>query len=244
MALRNQPYLPLYVNDFLSDEKLRKCSPASYGVYILLMCLMHKSDEYGKILLKEKFKRSANQIQNFSKFLSKDMPFSDRQIATALRELLDENVLILDGDCLVQKRMVRDGSLSDIRASAGKNGGKISATTKNICSDLASPFAQAKPQANAINEIETINESDIDNKKEGAGRKPFVKPTLEEVTQYCQERNKGVNPNKWLSYYEANGWKVGKNPMKDWKAAVRTWEPDKPKQPETKQSAPIDWSTA
>lgn len=94
------------------------------------------------------------------------------------------------------------------------------------------------------NENENINESDIDNKKEGAGRKPFVKPTLEEVTQYCQERNKGVNPNKWLSYYEANGWKVGKNPMKDWKAAVRTWEPEKPKQPETKQSAPIDWSTA
>ena len=93
-------------------------------------------------------------------------------------------------------------------------------------------------------ENENINESDIDNKKEGAGRKPFVKPTLEEVTQYCQERNRGVNPDKWLSYYEANGWKVGKNPMKDWKAAVRTWEPEKPKQPETKQSAPIDWSTA
>ena len=89
-----------------------------------------------------------------------------------------------------------------------------------------------------------MKRGDIDNKKEGAGRKPFVKPTLEEVTQYCQERNKGVNPDKWLSYYEANGWKVGKNPMKDWKAAVRTWEPEKPKQPETKQSAPIDWSTA
>ena len=52
----------------------------------------------------------------------------------------------------------------------------------------------------------------------------FVKPTLEEVTAYCLERGKGVDPQKWYDYYSANGWKVGKNPMKDWKAAVRTWE--------------------
>lgn len=240
MALRNQPYLPLYVNDFLSDEKLRQCSPASYGVYILLMCLMHKSDEYGKILLKQKFKQNPKQILNFACMFARDMPFDVAEIEAGLQELIEENVLTLDGDYLTQKRMVKDGNLSDKRAFAGQRGGKTTTTNKNFACD----FAQAKIQANAINENENINESDIDNKKEGAGRKPFVKPTLEEVTQYCQERNKGVNPDKWLSYYEANGWKVGRNPMKDWKAAVRTWEPEKPKQPETKQSAPIDWSTA
>ena len=52
----------------------------------------------------------------------------------------------------------------------------------------------------------------------------FVKPTLDEVRAYCQQRNKGVDPQKWYDHYTANGWKVGKNPMKDWKAAVRTWE--------------------
>lgn len=54
--------------------------------------------------------------------------------------------------------------------------------------------------------------------------KSFIKPTIEQVQIYCQERNNSVNPLKWLSYYEANGWKVGRNPMKDWKAAIRTWE--------------------
>lgn len=54
--------------------------------------------------------------------------------------------------------------------------------------------------------------------------KNFVKPTLEEVTQYCKERNNQVDPQQWIDHYTANGWKVGKNPMKDWKAAVRTWE--------------------
>ena len=66
----------------------------------------------------------------------------------------------------------------------------------------------------------SIEENSIDN----TPQKRFVKPTLEEVQAYCNERNKGVDAQKWFDYYSANGWKVGKNPMKDWKAAVRTWE--------------------
>lgn len=54
--------------------------------------------------------------------------------------------------------------------------------------------------------------------------KRFTPPTLSEVTAYCQERRNAVDPGRWLAYYEANGWKVGRNPMRDWRAAVRTWE--------------------
>lgn len=57
-----------------------------------------------------------------------------------------------------------------------------------------------------------------------AKRVNFQKPTLNEVEEYCQERKNGVNPEKWLAHYESNGWMVGKNKMKDWKGAVRTWE--------------------
>lgn len=49
-------------------------------------------------------------------------------------------------------------------------------------------------------------------------------PTTEEVRAYCQERGNHVDAERFVDYYTANGWKVGKNPMKDWKAAVRTWE--------------------
>jgi len=52
----------------------------------------------------------------------------------------------------------------------------------------------------------------------------FVKPTLKEVEDYCKERNNSVDAQKWFDHYEANGWRVGKNPMRDWQAAVRTWE--------------------
>jgi predicted phage replisome organizer len=74
-------------------------------------------------------------------------------------------------------------------------------------------------------EIEKDKEIDIDKEKEcNKPQKRFTKPTLEEVQAYCQERNNGVDAQKWYNHYEAVGWKVGKNPMKDWKASVRTWE--------------------
>ena len=63
-----------------------------------------------------------------------------------------------------------------------------------------------------------------DKDKEIANRKRFILPTLEEVTQYCQERRNSVNPNKWMNHYQSKGWKIGKETMKDWKAAIRTWE--------------------
>ena len=52
----------------------------------------------------------------------------------------------------------------------------------------------------------------------------FRKPTLQEVMEYCESRNNGVNAQRFIDYYESNGWMVGRNHMKDWRAAVRTWE--------------------
>ena len=52
----------------------------------------------------------------------------------------------------------------------------------------------------------------------------FIPPTHSEVAAYCSERGNKVNVDSFMAYYESNGWMVGKNRMKDWKAAVRTWE--------------------
>lgn len=57
-----------------------------------------------------------------------------------------------------------------------------------------------------------------------ADKKVFSKPTLEEVQSYCKERGNSVDAERFIDYYTSVGWKVGRNPMKDWKAAVRTWE--------------------
>lgn len=72
-------------------------------------------------------------------------------------------------------------------------------------------------------------------KTEKQPKKAFSKPTVEEITEYCKERNNGVNPQKFFDYYEVRNWKPkgSTTQMVNWKAAVRTWEGnnfDKPNQ--------------
>lgn len=72
--------------------------------------------------------------------------------------------------------------------------------------------------ANAEIEKEKEIESEIDKKKR------FTPPSVEEVRAYCQERKNNVDPQTFVDFYESKGWMIGKTKMKDWKAAVRTWE--------------------
>jgi len=65
---------------------------------------------------------------------------------------------------------------------------------------------------------------EINNKYIYSGIKNFQKPKIEEIQNYCLERKNNIDAEAFFDYYEANGWQVGKNKMKDWKAAVRTWE--------------------
>ena len=163
MALRNQPYFPLYADDFLSDEKLSECSAESTGVYIRIMCVMHKSNEYGKILLKQKDKQSDDQIKNFALKLVKHLPYAHEIIERSLVELISEDVLQIHGDYILQKRMVKDGEISDLRAKAGSKGGRKSQGFAQA-KVKAKPKAKvkAKVKANSVNGNVIVNIKDID----------------------------------------------------------------------------------
>lgn len=123
MALRDQPYLPLYVQDVLTDEKLILCSAEAHGIYLRLICILHKQDSYGLICLKEKYKQSVSKYTNFASLLSKQMPFEQKQIEQCLIELSEEDVIQITETELSQKRMIRDGELSLLRSEIGKKGG-------------------------------------------------------------------------------------------------------------------------
>ena len=74
---------------------------------------------------------------------------------------------------------------------------------------------------------ETLPNNKGDKENDNNGTKTasrFSPPTLEEVQAYCIERKNNVDAERFIDYYTSNGWKVGKNKMKNWKAAVRTWE--------------------
>ena len=88
-------------------------------------------------------------------------------------------------------------------------------------------------------EKEELLKKDISNEisKKSTRQKKFVPPTVEEVAAYCLERKNKVDAAYFVDHYTSNGWKVGKQNMKDWKAAVRTWEKNGYNQPSKKQDA-------
>lgn len=74
-----------------------------------------------------------------------------------------------------------------------------------------------------INSTDIVIDNDVVSDKAGKSTK-FIPPTVEEVRAYCRERNNTVDAETFVDFYIGKGWMVGKNKMKDWKAAVRTWE--------------------
>ena len=70
----------------------------------------------------------------------------------------------------------------------------------------------------------TIETFSGEERKIAPKERRFVKPTIAEIAAYCRERNNGVEATAFYDFYESKGWKVGNQPMKNWQAAVRTWE--------------------
>ena len=88
---------------------------------------------------------------------------------------------------------------------------------------------------------------DKDSKEEsarGGKTKRFYPPTLDEVKQYCEERKNNIDPMAFIDFYSSKGWMIGKNRMKDWKAAVRTWERKRKEKYQSESSVYDEWRDA
>ena len=91
------------------------------------------------------------------------------------------------------------------------------------------------------------NSIDKDSKGEsvrGEKDKRFYPPTLDEVKQYCEERKNNIDPMAFIDFYSSKGWMIGKNRMKDWKAAVRTWERKRKEKSQAESSVYDEWRDA
>lgn len=100
--------------------------------------------------------------------------------------------------------------------------------TEPVTQTVTEPVTRIEVTNEVTNEVTMIHSAhnDCAEADSGAGRRNnrFVRPSIDDVRGYCIERGNNVNPEQWLDHYTSNGWKVGRNPMKDWKAAIRTWE--------------------
>lgn len=110
-------------------------------------------------------------------------------------------------------------------SEAGQRGNK-----KRWDNKVSPPDTPLSPSVTRYHEAEALStmhyaETEIESEKADnpPTRNQFSPPTVEEVKAYSAERGYNIDPNRFVDYYTSIGWKVGKNPMKDWKAAVRSW---------------------
>lgn len=118
--------------------------------------------------------------------------------------------------------------ISATRSEAGKAGAVARwQNSKRIFANGKNSKATFANDKNGNTETKTDTETNTplsDDSKGDKRAKRFVPPTLEEVRAYVAERHSPVDPQRFIDFYASKGWMVGKNRMKDWKAAVRTWE--------------------
>lgn len=121
-------------------------------------------------------------------------------------------------DCLLKEaKMVDDRSLLSYIYNSLSN--------KQIDNITVIDFLNYIEKEISNKEINNNNDNDNDNERivdESSNR--FIPPTVDMVSEYCLERNNSVDPEEFVDFYTSKGWLIGKNKMKDWKAAVRTWE--------------------
>lgn len=120
------------------------------------------------------------------------------------------------------------------KREAGRQGGLARVANQANQANQANPSTAKQTQANQANPSIYVNDNVIVNdnvlkKKDNSNElskkeKRFLPPTVDDVRAYCHERGNNVDAERFINHYTSNGWMVGKNKMKDWKAAVRTWE--------------------
>lgn len=122
-----------------------------------------------------------------------------------------------------------DEAFADFQATSEKNTQNIQKRWANrgIPSDTTGNHSLPNDTKNTEAEAEAEAETEGEGEGYKADKPPscsrFSTPTIDEVRAYCAEKGYTVDADRFVDYYTSNGWKVGKNPMKDWKAAVRTW---------------------
>lgn len=169
-------------------------------------------------------------------FLTENIPYTPKMLADELQ--FEENTVKLALEALQRFGMIQtDGFLSITNWEKYQNVDRL--TELREYNRLAQQRSRAnRKQIAGVNDksmtSQSCHETDIDieedkdkekeKKEDIKPAKRFIPPTLEEVTAYCTERHNKVDPQHFIDHYASNGWTVGRNHMRDWKAAVRNWE--------------------
>lgn len=139
------------------------------------------------------------------------------------------NALFAQVKSTLKRDLVKWEEQRQQRSEAGKKSAEIRSTKINERSTSVNETERNSTVSVSVNVSDNVNDNVI-IKEEVKSDKPithtskFIIPTIDEIKEYCLERNNRVDATKFYNFYESKGWLIGKNKMKDWKAAVRNWE--------------------
>lgn len=217
------------VTDIFDDEKilLIESLPEADSIIVIwfkLLCLAGKQNNSGVFVM------------------SNGIPYTDTMLATIFRRKEATVKLALSTFEKFGMIEIINNTITIPKWSKHQNFDKIEARNEYMRAYMARYREKQKALASGGTNSKDnskvnskVNVSVLDKIREDKIRedknyiKRFVPPDIDEVRNYCIERHNNVDPEKFHAHYEANGWMVGRNKMKDWKAAIRTWEKPKEK---------------
>ena len=199
---------------------LAECGVAGVGLYWILIEIMHQ--QWGGIGLPE--------ARHYIAFYGKQGAWTQHTLDTFEKVIFETKLLILKDGAVYSERVknnliIRDDLSKKGRENALKRWGVN-----------ANPMpTQCDPNANKVKESKVKEKNNT-----YVGSKPsFQKPTIDEIRLYLKDKNSPLDAEAFYAFYESNGWRVGKNPMRSWRAAVVTWEKNNFKSTEKKEA--YDW---
>lgn len=249
------------VTDIFDDEKilLIESMPESDSIIVIwfkLLCFCGKQNNGGILMLNERIAYTDEMLSTIFR-----RPLNT--VRLALRTFEQYGMVEIENDVITVTNWGKHQDLDRIqkgrentrkrvaayreRQKLAMKSGDISCecTEKAECNGYgnADVTVTVTPMLRNVTPIEREGEGEGEGEREKTRTaKRFTPPTVEEVQTYCQERQNNIDAERFVDYYTSNGWKVGKNAMKDWKATVRTWEKKeygyggkhqtKPKQPD------------
>ena len=213
-------WLKLHKDFFQRKEikRLRKIAGGDTYTIIYLKMLLRSIMSDGKLYFD-------GLEDDFASELALDLDEKEENVQITIQYLLKSGLLEMCSDEEYYLPDTKDSTGCETAAASRMRrcrAKKDKLERNNVTPMLQSGYGEIEKEL----KIEKEKEIELDTKanKSPTKTKRFVKPTLSEIEQYCIERNNNVDAQHFYDHYESNGWKVGKNAMKDWKACVRTWE--------------------
>ena len=227
-------WLKLHKDFFKRKEikRLRKIAGGDTYTIIYMEMLLRSIIDEGKLFFD-------GLEDDFASELALDLDEDEENVKITIQYLLKTGLLEIRSDEEYYLPDTKDSTGCETAAASRMR--KCRAKKDKLESNNVTPMLQS-----GYGEIELEKENELEIEKDSSAKstttkhKRFEKPSISDIKQYCIERNNNVNAEQFYDHYESNGWKVGKNSMKDWKAAVRTWERNEYRKPNSKKNSKED----